>query len=255
MGLLVAVRPSEIAPDAAVEAPVRGGRRGSGRRGSGRRRPGMLLAAVLVGGIAAAGLGLQGTPSAAAQPMSVLAAQQALGSGEQGTEVAPMASITLTEAKARLEQVRVSRAARAQRHAVAQEAARPKTVLPIHGARMSSCFCARWGTFHYGIDFAAPMHTPEYAAADGVVIRAGGASGFGLAVYVLHDNGDVSVYGHMDKILVSAGEYVQAGQTIALLGMRGESTGPHLHFEVHKGGMNGTRIDPLPWLRARGVNI
>jgi murein DD-endopeptidase MepM/ murein hydrolase activator NlpD len=255
-GLLVAVRPSEIgapasaASAAAIVAPVRGR-----RRDSGRRRPGMLLAAMLVGGIAAAVVGLQGAPSAAAEPMSVLAAQQALGSGEQGTEVAPMASITLTEAKARLEQVRVSRAARAQRSAVAQEAARPKTVLPIHGAPISSCFCARWGTFHYGIDFAAPMHTPEYAAADGVVIRAGGASGFGLAVYILHDNGDVTVYGHMDKILVQAGQYVQAGQEIALLGMRGESTGPHLHFEVHQGGMNGTRIDPLPWLRDRGVAI
>jgi murein DD-endopeptidase MepM/ murein hydrolase activator NlpD len=215
----------------------------------------MLLAAVLAGGIAAAVVSLQGAPSAAAGPVSVLAAEQALGSAEQGTEVQPMASITITEAKARLEQVRVSRAARAKRDSAAQEAARPTTVLPIHGARISSCFCARWGTFHYGIDFAAPMHTPEYAAADGVVIRAGAASGFGLAVYILHENGDVTVYGHMDKILVSAGQYVQAGQTIALLGMRGQSTGPHLHFEVHQGGMNGTRIDPLPWLRARGVNI
>jgi murein DD-endopeptidase MepM/ murein hydrolase activator NlpD len=215
----------------------------------------MLLAAALVGGIAAAVVSLQGAPSAAAGPVSVAAAQMALASEEQGTEVQPMASITLTEAKARLQQVRVSRAARAQRDAATQEAARPKTVLPIHGAHISSCFCARWGTFHYGIDFAAPMHTPEYAAADGVVIRAGAASGFGLAVYILHDNGDVTVYGHMDKILVSAGQYVTAGQTIALLGMRGESTGPHLHFEVHQGGMNGTRIDPLPWLRARGVAI
>jgi murein DD-endopeptidase MepM/ murein hydrolase activator NlpD len=251
-GLLVAVRPSDIdgrAAAASVEAAVRGSRR------TGRRRPGMLLAAALVGGIAAAVVSLQGAPSAAAGPVSVLAAEQALGSAEQGTEVQPMASITLTEAKARLEQVRVSRKARAKRNAVAQEAARPKTVLPIHGARISSCFCARWGTFHYGIDFAAPMHTPEYAAADGVVIRAGAASGFGLAVYILHDSGDVTVYGHMDKILVSAGQVVQAGQTIALLGMRGESTGPHLHFEVHQGGMDGTRIDPLPWLRARGVNI
>jgi murein DD-endopeptidase MepM/ murein hydrolase activator NlpD len=99
------------------------------------------------------------------------------------------------------------------------------------------------------------MHTPEYAAGDGVVLRAGEASGFGLAVYILHENGDVTVYGHMDKILVQPGQYVQAGETIALLGMRGQSTGPHLHFEVHQGGENGTRINPIPWLAARGVTV
>ena len=137
----------------------------------------------------------------------------------------------------------------------ATEAARPKAVLPINGARFTSCFCGRWGTFHYGIDLAAPMYTPEYAAEDGVVLRAGPATGFGLAVYILHADGFVTVYGHMDSIKVTVGQYVQAGQTIALLGMRGESTGPHLHFEVHKGGEYGTPIDPVPWLAARGVSI
>ena len=91
-------------------------------------------------------------------------------------------------------------------------------MLPINGARYTSCFCSRWGTFHWGIDLAAPMRTPEYAAGDGVVLRAGAASGFGLAVYILHENGDVTVYGHMDKILVEPGQYVEAGETIALLG-------------------------------------
>jgi murein DD-endopeptidase MepM/ murein hydrolase activator NlpD len=125
----------------------------------------------------------------------------------------------------------------------------------VDGARLTSTFGPRWGTYHYGIDLAAPMHTPEYAAADGVVLRAGAASGFGLAVYVLHENGDVTVYGHMDEILVEPGQYVEAGETIALLGNRGQSTGPHLHFEVHQGGMNGKRIDPVPWLAERGVDI
>jgi murein DD-endopeptidase MepM/ murein hydrolase activator NlpD len=125
----------------------------------------------------------------------------------------------------------------------------------VKGATLTSPFAARWGTFHYGIDLAAPMRTPEYAAADGVVLRAGAASGFGLAVYILHENGDVTVYGHMDEILVAPGDYVEAGDTIALLGNRGQSTGPHLHFEVHQGGENGTRIDPVPWLRERGVDI
>jgi murein DD-endopeptidase MepM/ murein hydrolase activator NlpD len=139
--------------------------------------------------------------------------------------------------------------------AAAAEAARPKAVLPVDGARLTSGFGARWGTLHAGIDLAAPMDTPEKAAMDGVVLEAGPASGFGLAVYIQHESGDVTVYGHMDQILVQAGQVVRAGDTIALLGNRGQSTGPHLHFEVHVGGVDGQKIDPLPWLRDHGVGI
>jgi murein DD-endopeptidase MepM/ murein hydrolase activator NlpD len=113
----------------------------------------------------------------------------------------------------------------------------------------------RWGTLHAGVDFAAPMGTSEYAAMDGVVVRAGAASGFGLAVYIQHANGDVTVYGHMEQILVEEGQTVRAGDPIALLGNLGQSTGPHLHFEVHVGGIDGERIDPLPWLRERGLTV
>ena len=123
------------------------------------------------------------------------------------------------------------------------------------GARLTSGFGNRWGTLHAGIDFAAPIGTHEHAVMDGVVVRAGAASGFGLAVYVQHENGDVTVYGHMQEILVAEGQRVRAGDTIALLGNRGQSTGPHLHFEVHAGGIDGARIDPLPWLRERGVAV
>jgi murein DD-endopeptidase MepM/ murein hydrolase activator NlpD len=226
------------------------------------RRPGVLLGALLTGGLVAAALGFTGTAGATQESTSVLAAQQQMLGAEEQLEVLPQASVTVAEAQARLQEVAASRAARAEAAAEAEaaaaaaaEAARPKTVLPVSGARLTSGFGSRWGTFHYGIDLAAPMHTPEYAAADGVVLRAGAASGFGLAVYILHENGDVTVYGHMDKILVSPGDYVDAGETIALLGNRGQSTGPHLHFEVHQGGMDGKRINPLPWLRARGVDI
>ena len=218
------------------------------------RRPALLLSALLAGGVAAAVFGVQGAPIASAEATSVLDAQEALLSSDEG-EVMPQASITEAEAQARLQEVAASRAARAEAEAAAREAARPKFVMPIDGARLTSCFCSRWGTFHWGIDLAAPMRTPEYAAGDGVVLRAGAASGYGLAVYVLHENGDVTVYGHMDEILVEPGQYVEAGETIALLGNRGQSTGPHLHFEVHQGGEEGKRIDPATWLRERGVSI
>jgi murein DD-endopeptidase MepM/ murein hydrolase activator NlpD len=219
------------------------------------RRPALLLSALLAGGLAASVLGFSGTPQASAGATSVLEAQQALLTADAGIEMKPQASITVAEAQLRLEEVAVSRTARAEAEAAAIEAARPKAVLPVDGARLTSGYGSRWGTFHYGIDLAAPMHTPEYAAVDGVVLRAGSASGFGLAVYILHDNGDVTVYGHMDKILVKPGQYVEAGETIALLGNRGQSTGPHLHFEVHQGGEDGERINPVKWLNARGVQV
>ncbi|WP_255362230.1 M23 family metallopeptidase [Blastococcus aurantiacus] len=252
--LLVAVEPSRH------RAASRRARRAPRPRPA--RRPGVLLGALLTGGLAAAFLGFSGPAGAASESTSVLAAQQEMLSAEEQLEVLPQASVTVAEAEARLREVAASRAARAEAAvaaeaaaAAAAEAARPKTVMPVDGARLTSGYGGRWGTFHYGIDLAAPMHTPEYAAADGVVLRAGSASGFGLAVYILHENGDVTVYGHMDKILVEPGDYVDAGETIALLGNRGQSTGPHLHFEVHKGGMNGKRVNPVPWLRERGVDI
>jgi murein DD-endopeptidase MepM/ murein hydrolase activator NlpD len=252
--LLVAVEPSRH------RAPSRHSRREARLRPS--RRPGVLLGALLTGGLGAAVLGYGGPAGAASESTSVLAAQQEMLGAEEQLEVLPQASVTVAEAQARLQEVAASRAARAEAAvaaeaaaAVAAEAARPKTVLPVDGARLTSGYGSRWGTFHYGVDLAGPMHTPEYAAADGVVLRAGSASGFGLAVYILHESGDVTVYGHMDEILVEPGDYVDAGETIALLGDRGQSTGPHLHFEVHKGGMDGRRVDPLPWLRDRGVDI
>ncbi len=118
----------------------------------------------------------------------------------------------------------------------------------------TSCFGERWGSFHYGIDIATPMYDPIYAVGDGTVVRAGPASGFGQAIYIQHANGDVTVYGHEEVIKVATGQQVYAGQVIALIGMRGFSTGPHVHFEVQQG-LYGTRIDPVPWLAARGVYI
>src|SRR3954463_8084974 len=215
------------------------------------RRPAVLLSALLAGGVAASVFGLTGQSVASAGNAPVM---ESLGATDEA-ELLPQASVTLAEAQARLQEGAASRGARAGGGEAPRGAPRPKFVLPINGARYSSCFCSRWGTFHWGIDLAAPMHTPEYAAGDGVVLRAGAASGFGLAVYILHENGDVTVYGHMDKILVQPGQYVEAGETIALLGMRGQSTGPHLHFEVHQGGENGKRINPVPWLAARGVTV
>jgi len=253
----------EAPTDLLVAVAPRTSRRGAGRRravsSGARRRPAALLSAVLAGGVVAAFVSLQGAPDASAEATSVLEAQQALLADDEGLELLPQASITVAEAQARLEEVAASRAAREEAEAAAAaaaaEAARPKAVFPIDGARLTSPFGPRWGTTHSGVDLAAPMMTPEYAAVDGVVLRAGAASGFGLAVYILTESGDVMVYGHMEEITVEAGQYVEAGQTVALVGNRGQSTGPHLHFEIQQGGLEGKRVDPMDWLRDRGVDV
>jgi murein DD-endopeptidase MepM/ murein hydrolase activator NlpD len=128
-------------------------------------------------------------------------------------------------------------------------------VRPASG-RVSSCFGARWGVTHFGVDIAAPIGTPVYAATSGVVQRAGAATGFGLAVYIRGNDGAITVYGHVNRYYVSAGERVTAGEQIAEVGNRGQSTGPHLHFEVHPGGtMYSGQVDPAPWLRTRGIAL
>jgi murein DD-endopeptidase MepM/ murein hydrolase activator NlpD len=128
-------------------------------------------------------------------------------------------------------------------------------VKPTSG-RTSSCFGFRWGALHGGVDIAAPIGTPIYAAASGTVARTGPATGFGLAVYIRGDDGAVTVYGHVNAEYVRTGQRVVAGQLIAEVGNRGQSTGPHLHFEVHpSGAMYSGQVDPVAWLRARGVSI
>jgi murein DD-endopeptidase MepM/ murein hydrolase activator NlpD len=122
---------------------------------------------------------------------------------------------------------------------------------PARGV-FTSGYGPRWGTFHYGIDIAAPIGSPIYAVADGIVIDAGPAPGFGLWVRIRHDDGTVSVYGHMYDFSVSVGERVRAWQQIARVGNRGDSTGPHLHFEIL---VNGQHADPQPWLARHGIQV
>ncbi|WP_454196479.1 M23 family metallopeptidase [Nocardia sp. Marseille-Q1738] len=135
---------------------------------------------------------------------------------------------------------------------IAQEFARPKTVRPVAGV-LTSTFGSRWGEMHAGLDFGDPLGAPISAVTDGVVIEAGPASGFGLWVRVQQDDGTVGVYGHVNDILAAVGQPVRAGDVIATVGNRGYSTGPHLHYEVHL--PSGEKIDPAPWLAARGIDV
>ncbi|WP_037068936.1 M23 family metallopeptidase [Pseudonocardia acaciae] len=117
----------------------------------------------------------------------------------------------------------------------------------------TSGFGSRWGTVHHGIDLANKIGTPIYAVTDGVVIDSGPASGFGLWVRVLHPSGYISVYGHINRSVVRVGQHVAAGEKIAEMGNRGESTGPHLHLEIWDPG--GKKINPVGWLATRGIRV
>ncbi|MGV0404788.1 peptidoglycan DD-metalloendopeptidase family protein [Corynebacterium marquesiae] len=123
--------------------------------------------------------------------------------------------------------------------------------------QVSSGYGPRWGTFHAGLDFAAPIGTPIYAAADGVVVEGReryNVSGFGSWIWLDCQEavGKDFIYGHVKHsgILVKAGDRVRAGQQIGVVGNEGQSTGPHCHFEVwgSPGRLGGAHQDPAPYL-------
>jgi murein DD-endopeptidase MepM/ murein hydrolase activator NlpD len=100
----------------------------------------------------------------------------------------------------------------------------------------------RFARMHRGIDFGAGWGAPIVAAADGQVVRAGWAGGYGRQVRIAHGGGLLTSYSHMSRIIVDAGGAVRAGQLIGYVGSSGLSTGPHLHYETIR---NGVAVDPL----------
>ena len=128
----------------------------------------------------------------------------------------------------------------------------PTFIWPLSGGRISSYFGRRKSptagasSYHKGLDIATPTGSAVYASSGGVVTSAGWNGGYGYAVVIRHPDGHSTRYGHLSKILVSVGQSVSQGQTIARSGSTGVSTGPHLHFEVIE---NGTQVDPLRFLR------
>lgn len=121
---------------------------------------------------------------------------------------------------------------------------------PVEG-RLSSSFGNRFHPvdrkvkFHKGVDIAAPRGTPINSAAEGKVVFAGWSKGYGNMVVIEHADGRQTRYGHADKLFVTEGETVSAGQNIAAVGSTGKSTGPHLHFEIME---NGHQINPLNFI-------
>jgi len=214
---------------------------------------GRLMVAAMAVGATAAGAYSMATSSEEA-PATVLAADQSIiGGGAITGSTDGMQVVTVTPAStSELHAEEINNAAafaqeRAEREARLQ---RPMFVMPTKGV-WTSGFGYRWGVLHGGIDLANSIGTPIVAAADGVVVAAGPQAGYGNWVKLRHADGTVTLYGHLSAWQVDIGQRVYAGDQIAKMGNTGNSTGPHLHFEVL---LNGTdRVDPVGWLTKRGL--
>ena len=228
------------------------GRSGLHRKvGDGTVRARLVAAAMVVGASAAAAYSMVNATDKSHDDQMIAAGPNAFvdgGSpdGMQIVTVAPAASEAVHSQE--LANGAAFAAERAEREA---RLARPMYVMPARGV-WTSGFGYRWGVLHAGIDIANSIGTPIVAAADGVVTDAGLTAGFGAWVKIRHADGSVTLYGHVNTWLVTVGQRVMAGDQIATIGNRGQSTGPHLHFSVLK---NGTDfVDPVPWLAAKGLS-
>lgn len=229
--------------------------RGSHRKLDGGHVKGKLVAAAMAIGATAAGAYTMATATNAPEADALVAAGpnafvdenvSSSGGGMQIVSVVPVANSSVHSEE--LAKGAAFAAERAEREA---RLSRPMFVMPTRGV-WTSGFGYRWGVLHGGIDIANSIGTPILAASDGVVVDVGPTAGYGAWVKIRHSDGTVTLYGHINTWLVSEGQRVMAGDQIATMGNRGNSTGPHLHFEVL---MNGSdRVDPTPWLAQRGLS-
>lgn len=246
---------------------------GSSRRRTPAKRSALLTVAVPsacvmgVAGVAAASVGgLTGTEKpaedtttlAAPDPASVkpvaantkLDTQLAALSADAG-DFADRAS--RTQERIDLRQRQDEEKKKKAEEAAAKEAARPKFSLPVAQQGLSANYGqagGMWMSVHTGIDFPVSYGTPVMAATDGTV-RTQYNSAYGNMAIVTSADGTETWYCHLSSTKIRGGK-VKAGEVIAYSGNSGNSTGPHLHFEVRPGG--GSSIDPLPWLRSHGLD-
>lgn len=131
-------------------------------------------------------------------------------------------------------------------------------VAPVEKYWLSARFGSggkRWANRHTGQDFAVPIGTPVRAVGGGRVVKVSCGGAFGIQIVVAHPGGYYTQYAHLAAVAVGEGDTVVPGQWIGQSGTTGNSTGPHLHFEVRVTPELGSGVDPVPWLAARGVRL
>lgn len=173
-------------------------------------------------------------------------------------------------AERKAEAERAERKAEAERAERKKAASQPQKQAPAERAvkrsGMSAPVAASTGTayrqagswssgYHTGVDFPVPTGTSVKAVASGRVVSSGWAGAYGYEVVIRHEDGRYSQYAHLSALNVKEGQSVSSGQRIARSGSTGNSTGPHLHFEIRLGPGYGSDIDPLAYLRAGGVSV
>ncbi|MFF0448861.1 LysM peptidoglycan-binding domain-containing M23 family metallopeptidase [Streptomyces sp. NPDC004609] len=130
---------------------------------------------------------------------------------------------------------------------------------PVASANISTPYRASgsmWSSgYHTGVDFTASTGTSIRSVGPGTVVSAGWSGSYGNEVVIKHTDGTYSQYAHLSSLSVSSGQSVSGGQQIGLAGSTGNSTGPHLHFEVRTGPGYGSDIDPVAYLRQHGVSL
>jgi murein DD-endopeptidase MepM/ murein hydrolase activator NlpD len=131
-------------------------------------------------------------------------------------------------------------------------------VAPVETYELSAGFGSggeHWAHRHTGQDFAVPIGTPVRAAGAGRVVKVSCGGAFGIEVVVEHPGGYYTQYAHLAAVAVDQGQRVSTGEWIGQSGTSGNSTGPHLHFEVRVTPETGSAIDPVPWLAGHGVVV
>ncbi|WP_313896272.1 M23 family metallopeptidase [Streptomyces sp. YIM 98790] len=157
-----------------------------------------------------------------------------------------------TQGRIDLEEKKAEEARKAKEEAERREAARPKFFLPVEQRGLSAVYGQsgiNWMSTHTGVDFPVSYGTPVRAATDGT-IRTQWHVSYGNLMILTAPDGTETWYAHLSSYVYYSGS-VQAGTIIAYSGNSGNSIGPHLHFEVRPGG--GSTVDPVTWLRGKGL--
>ncbi|CAL9493716.1 hypothetical protein SUDANB105_03272 [Streptomyces sp. enrichment culture] len=217
-------------------------------------------AAVLAAGLGASAV-LGAGVAAAATPTATTAATTAVSGSAHAVQAQAAAQAKAAELAKKAATAKAAQAKQAKPAAAKKKAA--SWVAPVKGYTKTASFAqngARWQSTHSGQDFAVPVGTKVVAAHGGTVVKAGGngagdGPAYGNAVVIKHGNGSYSQYAHLSKVNVRIGQVVAAGQQIALSGNTGNSSGPHLHFEIRTTPNYGTAVDPIAFLRGQGLSL
>ncbi|MFF6948844.1 M23 family metallopeptidase [Streptomyces iakyrus] len=226
-----------------------------------RTRATVLAAGLGVSVALGAGVASAADTTAASGAASAVQAQAAAQAKAAKAEAVKAEKAAKAAAKKAAEKKAAEKKAAAAK-AAAKKAA-PSWVDPVKKYKLSASFAQNggmWQSTHSGQDFAVPSGTQVVATHGGTVVKAGGngagdGPAYGNAVVIKHGNGTYSQYAHLSKVTVHVGQIVKTGQEIAKSGNTGNSSGPHLHFEIRTTPNYGSAVDPVKFLRAKGVTV